>query len=72
MVLAGDRVKVLDFGLAKAATSRGVSPRFPRRISTGEGRIVGTVVYMSPEQAEGKPVDERSDIFAMGVWSSTR
>ncbi len=66
MVLAGDRVKVLDFGLAKLRDAPEAAT-LPTQDLTGEGRIVGTVAYMSPEQAEGKPVDERSDIFAMGV-----
>lgn len=59
-------VKVLDFGLAKAKlgfhTDRGSRERF----SSEQGLIVGTIPYMSPEQAEGKTVDERSDIFSMG------
>ena len=66
MVLAGDRVKVLDFGLAKLRDVPEAAT-LPTRELTGEGRIVGTVAYMSPEQAEGKPVDERSDVFAIGV-----
>jgi serine/threonine protein kinase len=64
----GDRVKVLDFGLAKLReATEDVAQTLPTRELTGEGKIVGTVAYMSPEQAEGKPVDERSDIFSLGV-----
>jgi serine/threonine protein kinase len=63
-------VKVLDFGLAKLTevTSLGedASTRTMKPV-TEEGKIVGTVAYMSPEQAEGQPVDARSDIFSLGV-----
>jgi Tol biopolymer transport system component len=69
MVTAGDRVKVLDFGLAKLreTADEAAMAGMPTREITGEGKIVGTVAYMSPEQAEGKPIDARSDIFSMGV-----
>ena len=62
-------VKVLDFGLAKlteATPAGGDEPTRTMRPTTEEGKIVGTVAYMSPEQAEGKKVDARSDIFSFG------
>jgi serine/threonine protein kinase len=73
MVTEQDRVKVLDFGLAKFALAE--TPADPGNDATKtmftamtvEGSILGTVSYMSPEQAEGKPVDARSDIFSFGI-----
>jgi Tol biopolymer transport system component/tRNA A-37 threonylcarbamoyl transferase component Bud32 len=62
-------VKVLDFGLAKlteATPVDGDDSTRTMRPTTEEGKIVGTVAYMSPEQAEGKKVDARSDIFSFG------
>ncbi len=56
--------KVLDFGLAKLTEAPEKPEEAPTQ--TAEGAIVGTVGYMSPEQAEGKPVDARSDIFSFG------
>ena len=64
------RVTVLDFGLAKlqvSAPGAGAATALPTADMTREGRIVGTVAYMSPEQAEGKPIDHRSDLFSLGV-----
>jgi len=74
-IIVGDgehagRVKVLDFGLAKLADVPaivGAATTLPTAPITGEGRILGTVAYMSPEQAEGKPIDPRSDLFSLGV-----
>jgi serine/threonine protein kinase len=64
----GGRVKVLDFGLAKLVRREeiGTDGPTPSR-STGAGQVVGTVAYMSPEQARGGPVDPRSDVFSFGV-----
>ena len=56
-----DWVKVLDFGVAKLADSDGAGTL------TQTGMIFGTPKYMSPEQAEGRPIDYRADIYALGV-----
>jgi Tol biopolymer transport system component/tRNA A-37 threonylcarbamoyl transferase component Bud32 len=63
--------KVLDFGLAKLVETTGGDPFAPTvtikdAARTEEGAILGTVAYMSPEQAEGKKLDARSDIFSFG------
>ena len=65
----GDRVKVLDFGLAKLfdPADRAAEARTQTTPLTGVGMVVGTAAYMSPEQAEGREVDARSDIFSFGV-----
>jgi len=64
-------VKVLDFGLAKALApegSTGVVTDSPTvtSVGTGMGVILGTAAYMSPEQARGRPIDKRTDIWAFG------
>jgi serine/threonine-protein kinase len=73
MITPAGVVKVLDFGLAKAAAasdvapaSAGDSPTLTMR-ATQMGMILGTAAYMSPEQARGKTVDKRADIWAFGA-----
>lgn len=59
IVLTGDgRVKIVDFGLAKLDGHEGL---------TRTGATIGTTAYLSPEQARGKPVDARTDIWALGI-----
>jgi serine/threonine protein kinase len=67
------KVKVLDFGLAKAienaptGTALSNSPTLVTMAATNAGVILGTAAYMAPEQAKGKAVDRRADIWAFGV-----
>jgi serine/threonine-protein kinase len=66
------KAKILDFGLAKAyvGDQENLSPMDSPTLSaaaTQQGVILGTAAYMSPEQARGKPVDRRADIWAFGV-----
>jgi len=74
LVDADGHIKVLDFGLAKPAHE--IALETPTRpavceatvpFATEDGQILGTPVYMSPEQADGRPVDTRSDIYSFGV-----
>ena len=72
IMLSDGKVKVLDFGLAKAYDSPSASadlahsPTMVSMAATSAGVILGTAAYMSPEQAKGRAVDRRTDIFAFG------
>jgi Protein kinase domain len=57
LVSEGGRVKVTDFGIVKAAAATTL---------TGTGVVLGTAAYLSPEQAQGEPVDARSDLYSLG------
>lgn len=70
IMLRGDGIlKVLDFGLAKltGAWQSEANSEAATMVETLPGTILGTIVYMSPEQARGKEVDERTDIWSSGV-----
>ena len=59
-------VKVLDFGVAKLVEAAAPSAETRTALATAAGLAIGTPAYMSPEQADGRPVDARSDIFSFG------
>jgi len=62
----GGNVQILDFGLARLGEPSCVSSRAPEGELTQTGQVLGTPAYMAPEQAEGKPVDGRCDLFSLG------
>jgi len=70
MITGEGRLKVLDFGLAKLLDPEVPTPEgatLTARPQTEEGAVLGTAAYMSPEQAEGRKLDSRSDIFSLGT-----
>jgi len=66
-IVAGGRVKVLDFGLAKVVSSHPPETECDEESLTLEGIVPGTAAYMSPEQVRGEEIDGRSDVFSLGI-----
>jgi eukaryotic-like serine/threonine-protein kinase len=77
IMVEGDTAVIMDFGIARSAVRqvagnvmKGTMPLSRSALVTGatmQGAVVGTVAYMSPEQAKGEPADQRSDIYAVGM-----
>jgi serine/threonine protein kinase len=67
LVTRDGRVKILDFGLAKQAASSAPTDTVGTMVVTVPGTLMGTVAYMSPEQARAQPLDARSDQFSLGL-----
>jgi serine/threonine-protein kinase len=67
LVCPDGRVKVADFGIAKAVEDSEPERPRPSDALTGTGSIVGTAQYLSPEQVDGRAVDARTDVYALGV-----
>ncbi|MDX6612119.1 MAG: eukaryotic-like serine/threonine-protein kinase [Blastocatellia bacterium] len=67
MVRTDGYIKVLDFGIAKLLEPASTDSNLSTLINTAEGTIIGTVQYMSPEQARGLEVDGRTDVWSVGV-----
>ena len=67
MLTPRGQVKVLDFGLAKIARPQRIDSNISTLAKTQSGVVMGTVPYMSPEQALGRDIDHRSDLFSLGA-----